>query len=286
MASSPQAPGLAEAGPRPRALIKPTRRWHELDLRELWGHRDLLVVLALRDLQLRYKQTLLGVCWAVIQPLVPMLLFAVVLGNFLSVPGDGVPYPLFAYAGLVLWSYFAGAVTASANSLVSHSYMLGKVYFPRLILPCAPVLSGLADFAIASVLLLGMMLWYGVPLTPALALVPVVAAVTALLAFAVGALLASLNVLFRDLRHALPLAVQLWMFATPIVYPPSVVPARWRWALALNPAAGLVGAFRAALFGLPVAWDELAAAAAAALALLAVAAVVFLRMERFLADYA
>jgi lipopolysaccharide transport system permease protein len=257
--------------------ITPNRRLGDVDLRELWRFRDLLLLLALRDIQLRYKQTLLGVVWAVVQPLGMMLVFNLVFGSFMKMSTGGVPYPVFVYSGVLVWSYFSSAASSSGNSLVSGSALVSKVYFPRLYLPAAPVLAGVVDLAIASALLVFLGLYYGIGLTWSLLLVPGVLATAVVLALAVGTLMAALNVVYRDVRHAFPFLLQLWFFSTPIFYSEEVVPERWRWLLSVNPMAGIVEAFRDALFGRPLDWFQVSMSLGVALALLLCAAVVFLR---------
>ena len=255
-----------------------------LGLRELWAYRELLWFLAWRDVQLRYRQTALGVAWAVIQPLFTMLLFTLFFGALAHVPSDGVPYALFAYAGLLPWTFFANAVTASGNSLVGSAHLITKVYFPRLIVPTAAVVAGLVDFAVASVLFAGLAFYYQVAPSWSILLVPVLVALVVLLALAVGLWMAALNVRYRDVRHALPFLIQLWMFATPVIYPASLVPPAWRWLAALNPLSGLVEAFRAVLFGREPDWPTLAIAVVVTLGLLVLAVGYFRRQERDFAD--
>jgi lipopolysaccharide transport system permease protein len=214
-----------------------------------------------------------------------MLIFTLIFGGFLSVPSGGVPYPLFVYSGLLLWTYLSISLGTSANSLGNNAYMIGKVYFPRLVLPLAPVLSGVLDFAIGAVLLVCMMAYYGIAPTWRLALLPLVMLVAGLLAFAVGTLMASLSVIYRDVRHAFPLVLQVWMFATPIVYPASVVPEQWRSLLVVNPVAGLIGALRAILFGGDFDAPLLLGTVFMTLILSIMALLLFVRMERHLADH-
>jgi lipopolysaccharide transport system permease protein len=253
-------------------------------LRELWAYRELLWFLAWRDIQLRYRQTALGVAWALIQPLFTMLLFTLFFGTLAGMPSDGVPYPLFAYAGLLSWTFFANAVTASGNSLVGSSHLITKVYFPRLLVPTAAVVAGLVDLAVASVLFAGLALYYGVVPSWSILLLPVLVVLLVLLALAVGLWMAALNVRYRDVRHALPFLIQLWMFATPVIYPASLVPERWRWLLALNPLTGLVEALRAVLFGRTPDWSTLGVAVAITLGVLVLAVGYFRRQERDFAD--
>ena len=284
---SRHAPPDRQAGELPRqpvVLIEANRRWAALDFAGLWQYRELFYFLMWRDVKVRYKQTMFGVLWAILQPLVTMLIFTYFFGRLARVPADGIPYPLFFYAGLVLWTFFSNAVSNAANSLLGNTNLITKVYFPRIIIPGATVGAGLLDFAIAAALLVGLLFAYRFPLTTGdLLLLPLVLLVT-LLAFAVGVLLAALNVRYRDVRYALPFLINIWMFVSPIIYPSSLVPAEWRWVLALNPVTGIVEAFRASLFVRPVAWGPLAYSAGFTLVLLGVASVVFQQMERYFAE--
>jgi lipopolysaccharide transport system permease protein len=268
----------------PVVRIRPSGRWSALNLRDLWEYRELLYFLAWRDVKVRYKQTALGVLWVIIQPLMTMLIFAFIFGRVVGVPSDGIPYHLFAFAGLVPWTFFAGALTRSGNSLVGSAHLITKVYFPRLIIPLAAVAAALLDFAIAFALLAVLMIWSGTALTLQLLLLPVVILLTAMLALGVGMWASALNVKYRDVGHVLPFLVQLGMFATPIIYPVSILPEKWRGALALNPMTGIIEGYRSALFGRPVAWDALAISAAVTVVVLVWAMYVFRRMEKDFAD--
>jgi lipopolysaccharide transport system permease protein len=237
-----------------------------------------------RDVKVRYKQTLLGASWAILQPLLTMLLFTVIFGRLAKVPSDGIPYPIFAYAGLLPWTFFANAVTISSNSMVSNAPIITKVYFPRMMIPAAAIGAGLVDFAIAGVILVVMMIWYGFGLSiAALMLVPMVA-LTVILALAVGTWTSGLNVKYRDVRYALPFFIQLWMYASPVIYPTNFVPAQWRWLLVLNPLTGIIEGYRSALFSRPFAWQHLAVSAAISIALLIYGTYSFKQMEREFAD--
>ena len=274
----------AVSGDAPFLVIEPRRGFGALDLRELWHYRDLLYFLTWREISIRYKQTLLGFAWAIIQPLTAMVVFTVFLGKLAKVPSDGIPYPVFSYLGLLPWTYFANAVTRSGGSLVANANLLSKVYFPRVLIPLSGVLSAAVDFAIAFVVLLGLMLWYDItPAWSTLWLLPLTV-LTALASFGVGTWLASLNVKYRDVQHAVPFLIQVWMYATPVVYPASIVPSRWRTLFALNPLAGIVEAYRAATLGRPLDWSTLGVSAGATLALAIGGTVAFRRMERQFAD--
>jgi lipopolysaccharide transport system permease protein len=269
---------------RPHAVIEARHGFVPVDFRELWHYRDLLYFLTWREISIRYKQTMLGFAWAIIQPLMTMVVFTVFLGKLARVPSDGVPYPLFSYLGLLPWTYFANAITRGGTSLVGNANLLSKVYFPRILIPLSGTLSALVDYAVAFVVLAGLMLWYGiVPAVSALLLFPLVV-LTAVAATGVGMWLSALNVKYRDVQHAIPFLVQLWMYATPVVYPTSVVPERWRMLFALNPMAGVIEAYRSSMLGRPIDWRVLATSTAAALVVTAIGVWQFRRMERTFAD--
>ena len=270
--------------PPPLFVVEPTHGIVAVDLRELWHYRDLLYFLTWREISIRYKQTVLGFTWAVLQPLLTMLVFTVFLGRLAKVPSDGIPYPVFSYLGLLPWTYFANAVTRSGSSLVSNANLLSKVYFPRILIPLSGTLSALVDFAIAFVILLVLMLVYSVPVTPSLLLVIPLTLVTSIAATGVGMWLSALNVQYRDVQHAVPFLIQLWMFATPVVYPASVVPERWRLLFALNPMAGVIEGYRAAALGRPLDWSTLGVSVAVIVVLTTIGGWRFRRMERRFAD--
>ncbi len=265
-------------------IIEPGHSWVALDLRALWSYRELLYFLTVRDIKLRYRQTLLGFAWAILQPLSAMLVFSLFLGRVAGVTTSGVPYPLFAFAGLVPWMFFSNAITSASNSLITSSNLITKVYFPRVIIPAAAVLAGLVDFAVAFLVLLLLLAYYHVALAASALLVPLLLGVLLLLAFGVGTWMAGLNVKYRDIRYALPFVVQIWMFASPIVYPTTLVPERWQWVLRLNPITGIVGAFRVSLLGGDVDWPTLALAAGLTVAIVLYALSVFAKMEEGFAD--
>jgi lipopolysaccharide transport system permease protein len=268
----------------PTLTIEAGRRGVRLDLAELWSYRELLYFLTWRDIKVRYKQTVLGAAWAILQPVVAMLVFTLFFGKLAHMPSNGIPYPLFAYAGLLPWTFFANAVNNAGDSLVGSSALVTKVYFPRLVIPSAAVCAALVDFAIASLVLLGMMQWYGVAFAPRIVMIVPLMLLATVLAVAVGMWTSALNVKYRDVRYALPFLIQIWMFATPIIYPSTIVPERWRWLLALNPLTGVIENIRSALFGLAFDWPALATGAGIALAGLIYAAYSFRRMERQFAD--
>jgi lipopolysaccharide transport system permease protein len=232
-------------------IIEPTQGWRLIDWKELWAYRELLYVLTMRDIKVRYKQTVLGFAWAIIQPFMMMVVFSVFFGKLAKIPSDGLPYPIFVYAGLLPWTFFANAISSSANSVVGSAHLISKVYFPRLIIPLSSVGSGLVDFAIATVILLLLMVYYGVSLTLNLLLAPILVADVVVTALGVGTCLSALNVAYRDFRYVVPFLVQIWMFATPVVYPATLVPREWQWALYVNPMAGAIEGFRSVFLGRP-----------------------------------
>ena len=273
-----------EAETPPLFVLQPTRGFLAVNWRELWHYRDLLYFLTWREVSIRYKQTLLGFAWAVLQPVLTMVVFTAFLGRVAKVPGDGVPYSVFAYLGILPWSYFSGAVSRSATSLVTNQNLLSKVYFPRLLIPLSGTLSALVDFAIAFGVLIVLMFWYGlVPAPTALLYVPLVV-LTAATATGIGMWLAAINVRYRDVQHAVPFLVQIWMFATPVVYPLTMVNARWRPLLALNPMTGIIEAYRSSMLGRPIDWTGLATATLLSMAALISGFWYFRRTERSFAD--
>ncbi|HRH44918.1 MAG TPA: ABC transporter permease [Pyrinomonadaceae bacterium] len=268
----------------PLVVIKPSKSWVALNLKDLWRYRDLLYILTERDVKVRYKQTILGALWAIIQPLFTMLIFTLFFGRLAGMPSDGIPYPIFAYAGLLPWTFFSNAVTSSGNSLVGNSNLITKVYFPRMIIPIASVGSGLLDFAIAFILLVVLMFYYGIGLTFNILMVPFLVILTALLAIGIGMWMSALNVKYRDIRYALPFLIQIGMFASPIIYPTSLVGEKWKWLLALNPLTGQIEAYRSAFFGKPFDWFSLGISVAITFIILIYSAYNFRRMEKQFAD--
>jgi lipopolysaccharide transport system permease protein len=266
------------------AILKPQSGWRLLDLNELWAYRELLYVLTMRDIKVRYKQTLLGFAWAIIQPVMLMVVFSIFFGRLAQMPSDGYPYPIFVYAALLPWTFFANATTSSANSLVGASHLVSKVYFPRLIIPLSSVGSGLVDFSIAAVILLLLLIYYRVSLTFNLLMAPILVAGLVLTALGVGTFLAALNVAYRDFRYVVPFMVQFWMFATPVAYPASLVPARWQWTLYLNPMAGVIEGFRSTFLGRPFDLAGLLVSLAIAVILFAAGIAYFEKVERRFAD--
>jgi len=272
----------------PHLVIEPTRSWVALNLRDTWSYRELLYFLTWRDVRVRYKQTALGAAWAIAQPLVSMLLFTLFFGKFARMPSDGLPYPLFAYAALMPWTFFSNSITTSSNSLVVSSGLITKVYFPRLVLPAASVLANLVDFLCAFVLFIVLLAWYRVPLTMNVLMLPVLTLLLIGIGLGVGTYLAAINVRFRDVRFIVPFLIQFWLFATPIIYPASMVPEKYRLLYFLNPLAGIIEGFRVAFLsginGAVFNWTPIGMAAAITIALLLIAGYEFRRMERSFAD--
>jgi lipopolysaccharide transport system permease protein len=229
--------------------ITPPARWGENPLRELWEHRELLYFFVWRDIKVRYKQTALGAAWAVLQPLLTMLMFSLFFGKLAHIPSEGLPYPVFYYSALLPWTYFATALQTSTMAIVGNQHVITKVYFPRLTLPLSAVLSGLVDFAISFAMLVALLLYYGIRPTASIVFVPAYLLLAVVTALGVGLWLCALNALYRDVRYVVPFLVQLWMFASPVVYPSSLVPQKWRWLYGLNPMAGVVEGFRWSLTG-------------------------------------
>lgn len=268
----------------PLVVIQPNKAWSAVELRDLWAFRELLYFLTWRDVKVRYKQTGLGIAWAILQPVLTMLIFTIFFGRLAGVPSDNIPYPIFAYAGLLPWTFFANAISNSGNSLVGSANLITKVYFPRIIIPGAAVAAGLVDFAIALVILIVLMVFYGIGLTWNILMFPVAVGLTTLLALGVGMWLSALNVKYRDIKFALPFLIQLWMFVSPVIYPSSFLPERFRWLLSLNPLTGIIETYRSSLFGRPFNWTALAISAAVTLAALIYSSYTFRRMEKSFAD--
>jgi lipopolysaccharide transport system permease protein len=267
--------------------IEPARGWVSLQLRDLWEYRELLYFLTWRDIKVRYKQTVLGAAWAIIQPFMTMVVFSLFFGRLAGVPSDDIPYPIFSYAALVPWTFFANSLTGSANSLVGSTNLIKKVYFPRLTIPISSVLSGVVDFALAFAVLLGMMLFYEIYPTRNVVWLPLFLLLAFVTSLGAGLWLSALNVEYRDVRYVVPFLVNFWMFATPIAYPSSLVPEQWQILYALNPMVGVVEGFRWALLGVDTAPGPMVAVSAlvATLALVG-GAFYFRRMEKTFADVA
>lgn len=280
-----EQPAPSKEHPRHQLVIEPSKGWVSIKLGELIEYRELLAFLAWRDISVRYKQTVLGIAWAVIQPFFTMVVFSIFLGGFAKVPSDGLPYPIFAFAALLPWQYFSTAMQNASQSLVGQQQLLSKVYFPRLIIPLSAMLPGLVDFAIAFVVLLGMMLFYGIAPTANVIWLPLFLLLSLIASLGVGLWLGALNVRYRDVRYAVPFLIQLWMFASPVVYPTSMVSENWRLIFNLNPMTGVIEGFRWALLGkgtAPDAW--LLVSAITSVVLLITGMYYFKRMERTFAD--
>jgi lipopolysaccharide transport system permease protein len=264
--------------------IEAHQSWAAIDLKELWEYRELLYFLTWRDIRVRYKQTLMGAAWVIVQPLLAMLVFTLFFNKLGGFSSDGIPYPLFSYAGLLPWTFFSNAVTNSTNSLINNSNLITKVYFPRIFIPAAAVAAGLVDLAVASVILLGLLLYYKVHLMWTIAFVPFFISLTIALALGVGMLISALTVKYRDLRHALPFLLQICMFASPIIYPARIVPAQWRLALALNPLTGIIEGFRSALVGRSFEWQIITISIFLTITVFVCGVYVFRRTEDSFAD--
>ena len=264
--------------------IRPADRWSWQELRALWDYRELLLFLTWRDIRVKYRQTTVGLLWVVLQPVATMLIFSIFFGRVVGIDSGGMPYPLFAFSGIVPWLFFSNSVNSSSNSLVGSSNLITKVYFPRMIIPGAAVLAVLVDFLVALVVVGLTMAWFGVALTRQILFLPFLLILTALLTFGIGLGMAALNVRYRDVRHALPFILQLWMFATPIIYPTSLIPPDWRRLINLNPLTGLIDAYRAVLLGRPIDWSPLLFTSILTLVVLVLAAWYFRRTEEFFAD--
>lgn len=265
--------------------IQPSRGWVSMGLGELWRYRELVYFLTWRDIKVRYKQTALGAAWAIIQPLFTMIVFSLFFGKLAQIPSDGIPYPIFSYAALVPWTFFANGLSQSSGSLVSSSNLIKKVYFPRLAVPISTVLGGLVDFSLAFIVLLIMMAYYGIGVSPALLWLPLLLLLALVTALGVGLWLSAVNVQYRDVRYVVPFVTQFWMFATPIAYPSSLLSEPWRTVYAINPMVGVVEGFRWALVGTETApGPMILVSSVVAIALLLSGALYFRRMERTFAD--
>lgn len=234
---------------KPIIHIKPKKGWQLIDFKELEQFKDLLYFLVIRDIKVKYKQTVLGGLWAIIQPFFSMVVFTLFFGKLAKIPSDGIPYPIFSFTAMIAWTYFASSVSASGNSMIGSANLISKVYFPRLIVPLTPVLAGLLDFFIAFLVLIGMMFYFHVYPSPLIWVVPFLVLLMIFTASGVGMFLAALNAKYRDIRYAIPFLVQLWMFASPVVYPTSMVPEKYRILYSMNPMVGVIEGFRSVLLG-------------------------------------
>ena len=269
---------------KPLIVIEPSKSWVPLNLRELWAYRELLYFLTWRDLKVRYKQTVIGVIWVVMQPLLTTIIFTIFLGKLARVPSDGIPYPIFVYAGLLPWTFFAASVSNSSNSLVGSAHLITKVFFPRIILPTAAIGARLVDFAISFFIFGGMLAYYRLAVTRHILMLVLLVPLITLLALGLGMLVSALNVKYRDIGMALPVLIQFWMFASPIVYPSSLVPAQWQRVYSLNPIAGIVEGFRSSLLGKEFDWFAIGFSSLLTFVLLIYSAYAFRRREKEFAD--
>jgi homopolymeric O-antigen transport system permease protein len=279
---------LAPVGTLPTIVIEPAPNWPGLNVREMWANRELLLFLVWRDIKVQYAQTVLGAAWAVVQPLLTMLIFTLVFGRLAKIPSDGVPYSVFTLTALIPWMYFSNAFSAASASLVNSSNIITKVYFPRLIIPIVSILSGLVNFAVSCVVLAVMMIWYHV--TPSLMAIPMIPALMLLMMFTatgVGCWLAAIYIQYRDVRQIVPFIVQIWMYISPVVYPLSLVPERYRTLYALNPMAGIIQAFRVVLLRTgEIPWGTLGVSTIVGMALFLSGTLYFRKTEHLFADVA
>lgn len=285
MASMPK-PTTAERADeaRPETVIEPHRGFNPINWRELWAFRELMYFLTWRDVKVRYKQTVLGAAWAIFQPVMGMIVFTIFFGKLAKMPSENMPYPVFVYAGILPWTFFANCVTSASVSLIRDSHLVGKIYFPRLVIPISSLGARLMDFGVSFLFVFVLMAYYGIFPGISALMLPFLFMSTVFAALGVGTFLSALNVAYRDVGYITPFMVQLWMYATPVVYPVSIVPEKWRWALSLNPMAGLIDGYRSALFGKPL--DELTLGISSIVSLVTLAAGLFYfkKVERRFAD--
>lgn len=285
VAVDPKTENNQVSSPIPHVRIRPARGWTSLHLRDLWEYRELLYFLVWRDVKVRYKQTALGVIWVILQPLLTTIVFTLIFGNLAKMPSDNLPYSIFALAGLLPWNYFSGAVTRGGISLVGSANLISKVYFPRLVIPLSAVFGGLVDFGIVFLLLAVLMAFFGYYPSPSWLLLPFFLLLAIVTSLGVSLWLSALNVQYRDIGYLIPFLIQLWFFATPVVYPQSLIPYPWSILYSLNPMVGVVEGFRWALFGKGSAPGPILLVSAAMMVLILVSGLyVFKRMERTFAD--
>ena len=266
-------------------IIKPKKTFSLADLKEIWQYKELLYFFTWRDLKVRYKQTVIGVLWAIFQPFTTMIVFTIFFGKLAKMPSDGIPYPIFVYTGLLLWQFFSSALSETSNCLVANQAIITKVYFPRLILPLSSVLTKLVDFAIASVILIGLMAYYNyLPNLSGLLIIPLLLLITFMAAVGFGLFLAAINVKYRDVRYALPFFIEMMLFVTPVIYPASIA-GKYSWILAINPMTGVIKAARAAILGnAPINWELLLISGIACSIMLIIGIIYFKKTERYFAD--
>ena len=267
-------------------VIRRKSGWISLNLREILEFGDLLYFLVWRDIKVRYKQTALGVLWVILQPLLAMILFTIIFGKLARVPSDGIPYPLFVYSGLLLWNFFSAALNNSGNSLIANSNLISKVYFPRLIIPASATLSGIPDFLISSVIFMGICIFYNAtPQVAGIILIPFLLFLVIMVAIGCGLWLSALNVEYRDFQYVIPFLLQIWMFATPVIYPSTLFPEKYRWLLALNPMCGIIEAFRAISIGhQQIKWELLGISIVISSLIFVSGLLYFKKVERSFAD--
>ncbi|PIT89080.1 MAG: phosphate ABC transporter permease [Candidatus Levybacteria bacterium CG10_big_fil_rev_8_21_14_0_10_36_7] len=266
-------------------IIRPKKTFSLDDFREIWQYKELLYFFTWRDFKVRYKQTMIGVLWAIFQPFVTMVVFSVFFGKLAGMPSDGIPYPIFVYSGLLFWQFFSSALSQTSNSLVSNANIITKVYFPRLILPISGVITKFVDFFIASLILVGLMIYYGyTPNMIGILILPLLLLITFMTAVGGGLFLASMNVKYRDVQYVLPFFIQILLFVTPVIYPTSIA-GKYSWMLAINPMTGVIKAARAALFGnAPINWELLGISFIAVSVILTIGIIFFKKTERYFAD--
>jgi lipopolysaccharide transport system permease protein len=285
MGAQTQAAVAARPAEYPVVRIEARRGWLALDLGELWAYRDLVYFFVWRDIKVRYKQTVIGAAWAILQPVLTMLVFSLFFGKLAKIPSQGLPYPIFYYTALLPWNYFASAMQGATNIVVENQRVITKIYFPRVVLPISSILSGLVDFAISFAVFLALMAYYRIVPTRAVIWLPAFLLLAVLTALGVGLWLSALNALYRDVRYVVPFLVQFWLFASPVAYPSSLVPAKWRWLYGLNPMAGVIEGFRWALTGHGNPPNILLAASSGAVVLLVLSGLVYYHaMEGTIAD--
>ena len=266
--------------------IKPQKGWIGVNIKELWLYRELFYIFVWRDIKVRYKQTAIGILWAILQPFLMMVIFSVFFGKLAKIPSGNIPYPVFVFAGLLFWNYFSTSVSSASNSLVEHENMIKKIYFPRLILPFSSSLTPMVDFCIAFIVLFGVMAYYHfVPNFFGILLIPFLLIISFFTASGIGLFLSAINVKFRDVRYALPFFIQILLFVTPVIYPTTIIPAQFQWLLALNPMTGVIEAARFSIFGSPIENPSLLLISAiSALVLFSIGILYFRKTERFFAD--
>jgi lipopolysaccharide transport system permease protein len=267
-------------------VIKPVKGWVPLNLKDLWLYRELIYFLTWRDLKVRYKQSVLGVLWAILKPFLNMVIFAIIFGTLAKVPSDGIPYPIFSYTGLLPWGFFAAALEVSARSMLQSGGMVSKIYFPRIIVPLSSVLANLVDFLIASVILIGMMVYYQITPTINILWLPLFLLLAMITAIGVGLWFSALLVMYRDVNYLLPFITEIWKYISPVVYSVTLIPEKWQWLYSINPMSGVIFGFRWALLGKPESIDLVSIAISSAIALIVFVSGLFFfrRMERVFAD--